>query len=119
MLRATPGIGGYNGAPKGLPHCAELDGCLRAKLDVPSGERHELCRGIHAEQNVVLQAAVHGISTRGSTIYCTTYPCSICAKLIINAEIREVVYANDYEDALAKTLFEEAGIVVRRFTGES
>ena len=106
---------GYNGAPKGLPHCIDIGRCLRQELNVPSGQRHELCRGLHAEQNCIIQAAVFGVSTRGATLYTTTYPCAICAKMIINAEIREVVYDADYEDALAKELFEQAGVKVRRF----
>jgi len=105
---------GYNGAPKGLPHCSEV-GCLREQLGVPSGERHELCRGVHAEQNAIVQAAVFGVSTRGATMYTTHFPCSICARLIINAEIKEIVYDSDYEDPVAKKLLEEAGITVRRF----
>ncbi|HDI42429.1 MAG TPA: cytidine deaminase [Candidatus Bathyarchaeota archaeon] len=104
---------GYNGAPKGLPHCA-VTGCLRQKLNVPPGERHELCRGLHAEQNALLQAAVFGVSTRGATLYCTTFPCTICAKMLINAEIKEVVYDSDYEDPLSKELLRQAGIKVRR-----
>lgn len=105
---------GYNGAPKGLPHCDEV-GCVREELGVPSGQRHELCRGLHAEQNAIIQAAVFGVSTKGATLYCTTFPCSICAKMIINAEIKEVVYDDDYEDELAKRLLAEAGVKVRRF----
>ncbi len=105
---------GYNGAPKGLPHCAEV-GCMREALKVPSGQRHELCRGLHAEQNAIIQAAVFGVSTRGATLYTTTYPCVICAKMIINAEIGEVVYDDDYEDDLAKRMLSEARIKVRRF----
>lgn len=81
-------------------------------MKIPSGERHELCRGVHAEQNVIIQAAVHGVSTKSATIYCSTYPCSICAKLIINAEISKVVYVDDYEDARAKKLFKNAKIKV-------
>lgn len=104
---------GYNGAPKGLPHCS-VTGCLREKLKVPPGERHELCRGLHAEQNALLQAAVFGVSTRGATLYCTTFPCVICAKMLINAEIKEVVYDDEYEDPLSKELLEQAGIKVRR-----
>jgi dCMP deaminase len=84
-------------------------------LKIPSGERHELCRGVHAEQNVIIQAAVHGTSTKSATIYCTTYPCSICAKLIINAEISKVIYADDYEDELAKKIFEDTKIEVKKF----
>ncbi|MEM4699741.1 MAG: cytidine/deoxycytidylate deaminase family protein [Candidatus Nezhaarchaeales archaeon] len=105
---------GYNGAPKGLPHCSEV-GCVREELKVPSGQRHELCRGLHAEQNAIIQAAVFGVSTRGATLYTTTYPCSICAKIIINAEVAEVVYDDDYEDELAKRMLEGAGVRVRRF----
>jgi dCMP deaminase len=109
---------GYNGAPKGLPHCAEV-GCMREALKVPSGQRHELCRGLHAEQNAIIQAAVFGVSTKGATLYTTTYPCSICAKMIINAEVAEVVYDDDYEDELAKELLGRAGVKVRRFRSSS
>ena len=105
---------GYNGAPKGLPHCAELGGCLREKLGVKSGERHELCRGLHAEQNAIIQAAYHGVSVKGAKIYCTTLPCSICTKMIINAGITEVVYIEEYEDKLAKELVEQSSLEIRR-----
>ncbi len=104
---------GYNGAPKGLPHCS-VTGCIRERLKIPSGERHELCRGLHAEQNAIIQAAVFGVSTKGATLYSTTFPCVICAKMIINAEIKEVVYDSDYEDKLSKEMLEEANIIVRR-----
>ena len=100
---------GYNGAPTGIVHC-EVAGCLREKLHVPSGERHELCRGLHAEQNVILQAALHGISVNGSTIYITNAPCSICAKMIINAGIKEVIYADSYPDRMAQDFLKEANI---------
>ncbi|MCX8205336.1 MAG: cytidine/deoxycytidylate deaminase family protein [Candidatus Nezhaarchaeota archaeon] len=105
---------GYNGAPKGLPHCSET-GCVREELKVPSGQRHELCRGLHAEQNAIIQAAVFGVSTRGATLYTTTYPCSICAKIIINAEVAEVVYDDEYEDELAKQMLKQAGVKIRKF----
>ena len=105
---------GYNGAPKGLPHCSEV-GCVREELKVPSGQRHELCRGLHAEQNAIIQAAVFGVSTRGATLYCTTFPCSICAKMIINAEIKEVVYDDEYEDELSRKMLLEAGVKVRKY----
>ena len=82
---------GYNGAPKGLPHCEELGGCLREKLEIPSGERHELCRALHAEQNAIIQAATLGQSIEGATIYITHQPCIICAKMIINAGISRIV----------------------------
>ena len=78
---------GYNGAPAGLPHCLDT-GCLREEMEIPSGERHELCRGLHAEQNVIIQAAYHGVSIKGGTLYCTNLPCSICAKMLINAGVQ-------------------------------
>lgn len=105
---------GYNGAPKGLPHCSEV-GCVREELKVPSGQRHELCRGLHAEQNAIIQAAVFGVSTKGAILYTTTFPCSICAKMIINAEIEEVVYDDEYEDELSKKMLSEAQVKLRRF----
>jgi len=100
---------GYNGAPTGLKHCAEV-GCLREKLKVPSGERHELCRGLHAEQNAIIQAAIHGVAIKGATLYCTHYPCSVCAKMLINAGIKKIFLAENYPDKLAKEIFKEAGI---------
>lgn len=99
---------GYNGTPKGLPHCAEV-GCLRQKLKVPSGQMHELCRGIHAEQNAVIQAAVNGVSIAGATLYCTHQPCVVCSKILINAGIKVIVYANPYPDKLAEEMLGEAG----------
>ncbi len=105
---------GYNGAPKGLKHCEEV-GCIRTKLNVPHGERHELCRGLHAEQNAIIQAALFGVSIKNSTIYSTHYPCSICAKMLINADIKEIVYDKDYEDDLAKQILSESNIKVRQF----
>lgn len=107
---------GYNGAPSGLPHCSEV-GCLREKNKIPSGERHELCRGAHAEANAIVQAALHGTSTEGSTMYSTHQPCSFCAKLIINAKIREVVYVFPYPDQLALDLLAEAGVKMRLYKG--
>lgn len=103
---------GYNGAPTGLAHCLDI-GCLREKLKIPSGERHELCHGLHAEQNVLLQAALHGISTKDSIIYITNQPCVICAKMLINAGIREIVIANGYPDKMAKKFLREAKIKIR------
>ena len=100
---------GYNGAPRGLAHCAELGGCLREKLGVPSGERHELCRALHAEQNAIIQAATLGHSIEGASIYITHQPCSICAKMIINAGIDKIVVKEGYPDELAVSLLEEAG----------
>ena len=104
---------GYNGAPSGLAHCFEI-GCIRQKLKIPSGQRHELCRGLHAEQNVILQAALYGVSTKGSTLYLTNQPCVICAKMLINAGIKEVVIAGGYPDELAKKFLKEARIKVRK-----
>jgi dCMP deaminase len=104
---------GYNGAPSGLAHCAE-SGCLREIHQIPSGERHELCRGLHAEQNAIIQAAFHGIRIQGSSLYCTTHPCVICAKMIINAGIREIRYESGYEDQLAREMLKEAGIPLRQ-----
>ncbi len=105
---------GYNGAPKNIRHCAEV-GCLRQQNNVPSGEKHELCRGVHAEQNAIIQAGLNGSSTRGAVLYCTNQPCSICAKLIINAEIRTVYISEPYPDKLAELLMEEAGIELIHF----
>lgn len=100
---------GYNGVPSGIRHCAEV-GCLRAKLNVPSGERHELCRGLHAEQNAIIQAATHGVSIIGCDLYCTNMPCSICAKMLINAQIRRIFYGEGYADPLGEEMLAEAGI---------
>lgn len=104
---------GYNGTPSGIKHCAEV-GCLRTRLNIPSGQRHELCNGLHAEQNVLLQAALYGISLRESSLYVTHQPCIICAKMIINAGITEVVIAGEYPDEMARRFLDEAGIKVRR-----
>lgn len=107
---------GYNGAPAGVRHCHET-GCLREKLNVPSGERHELCRGLHAEQNAIIQAALHGVSTQESGLYCTNLPCIICAKMLINAGIREVVMGDGYPDELTAEMLGEAGVALRRYEG--
>lgn len=100
---------GYNGVPTKITHCSEV-GCLREKLKVPSGERHELCRGLHAEQNAIIQAALHGVSIKDATIYTNTKPCSICTKMIINAGIKRIVYEVYYEDKLADELLSETEI---------
>jgi dCMP deaminase len=102
---------GYNGAPRGLPHCGEV-GCLRAEMQVPSGERHELCRGLHAEMNALLQAAEHGIRIEGADIYCTNQPCSLCAKMLINVGIRTIYTAGAYPDDLGARMLDEAGVRV-------
>jgi dCMP deaminase len=104
---------GYNGAPKGLPHCGEV-GCLRELLGVPSGERHEICRGSHAEINAIVQAASTGAPTSGATIYCTHEPCSFCTKAIINAGIRRIVFVRSYPDPLAVELRTQAALSVER-----
>ncbi|MDA8141540.1 MAG: cytidine/deoxycytidylate deaminase family protein [Desulfobacteraceae bacterium] len=106
---------GYNGAPSNVRHCAEV-GCLRQQLKVPSGERHELCRGIHAEQNAIIQAAYHGVSIKGGTLFCTTQPCSICAKMIINAGIVRIVYQDGYADPLAIEMLAEAGVELEKLS---
>lgn len=100
---------GYNGAPSNIRHCSEV-GCLREKLNVPSGQKHELCRGIHAEQNAIIQAAYHGVAIKGSTLFCTNLPCSICAKMIINAGIQSIYYQDGYADDMSREMIAEAGI---------
>jgi dCMP deaminase len=104
---------GYNGAPSGITHCSET-GCLRERLGIPSGERHELCRGLHAEQNAIIQAAFHGVSIRGADLYCTNLPCIICAKMLINAGVRRVVYLDGYADSLTEEMFREAALELVR-----
>jgi len=100
---------GYNGAPAGLPDCLSL-GCLRNELGIPSGTRHETCRAVHAEQNAVIQAALHGVSLEGATIYCTHTPCILCAKILTNAKIERYVSYGKYNDESFVPLFEQAGI---------
>lgn len=100
---------GYNGAPRNCSHCTDI-GCLRQKLNIPSGERHELCRALHAEQNAIAQAAEHGISVQGATIYVTAQPCSMCAKILINAGISHIIYQGEYPDKLSLELLNESGI---------
>ena len=100
---------GYNGVPSGVTHC-EVTGCLREKLSVPSGERHELCRGLHAEQNAIIQAAFHGVSIRDAVLYCTNLPCIICAKMLINAGVRRIVYLEGYADALTEEMLREVDV---------
>lgn len=104
---------GYNGAPSGLKHCIDI-GCIRQKLGIPSGQRHELCRGLHAEQNVLLQAALYGTSTKDSVLYITNQPCVICAKMLINAGIREIIIADGYPDEMSEKFLKEAKIKVKK-----
>jgi dCMP deaminase len=108
---------GYNGPPRGVKHCAELGGCHREQIGVPSGQRHELCRALHAEQNAIIQAALHGVETTGSTLYVTNFPCSLCAKMLINAGVVRIVYRGEYPDELAAELLAEAGVEVEKWDG--
>ncbi len=103
---------GYNGSPQHTAHCEDLGGCLREKLGIPSGQRHEICRAVHAEQNAIVQAAKHGVSIDGADLYCTHQPCSICAKLIINAGIKNVYYVDGYPDEFSMSFFEEVAVEV-------
>ena len=105
---------GYNGAPKGLHHCVDAGGCLRKLNKIESGTRQEICRAAHAEQNAIISAAVKGVSVKGGTLYTNTYPCSICTRMIINAEIKRIVYDSDYSDPLSKEMLDESGIKVLR-----
>lgn len=104
---------GYNGAPSGLRHCLEVS-CLREQMKIAPGERHELCRGLHAEQNAIIQAAYHGVSINGAHLYCTHLPCSICIKMLINAGISEVYYEDGYPDELSLSLIEESTILLKK-----
>lgn len=106
---------GYNGAPRGLPHCSET-GCLRDKMNIPSGERHELCRATHAEQNVICQAASFGIPLEGADLYCTTHPCLICTKMLINCGIKNIFYAEGYPDELSSQFLDSADIATTQIT---
>lgn len=104
---------GYNGSPSGLKHCLDI-GCLREQMGIPSGQRHELCRAIHAEQNAIIQAATSGVSIKGSILYSTTFPCILCAKMIINVDIKEIYISEGYPDDLSKQMLNEAEVVVHR-----
>ncbi len=108
---------GYNGTPTGIRHCLER-GCLRDELKIPSGQRHELCRGLHAEQNAIIQAAYHGVSIESGEIYCTNQPCIICAKMIINAGLKKIIVGNSYPDELATEILDEAGLKMVVLTPE-
>lgn len=105
---------GYNGAPKGLKHCLDI-GCDREKLNIPSGERHELCRAVHAEQNAIAQAACNGVSIKGATLYSTTRPCVLCAKLAINAGIKEIVYKGEYAFDMAMEILKEGNVDIKKY----
>jgi dCMP deaminase len=108
---------GYNGVPSGISHCADV-GCLRDQEQIPSGQRHELCRGLHAEQNAILQAAYHGVSIQGSVLFCTNFPCVICSKMLINAGIRQIFYLEGYPDPLSEKMLNEAGMELHRIEME-
>jgi dCMP deaminase len=106
---------GYNGPPTGAQHC-DVVGCIRIDMNIPSGERHELCRGLHAEQNAIIQAAVHGVSIKNSVIYSTTHPCVVCAKMIINAQMKEIIFSEGYPDELSELMLLESDIITRKVT---
>lgn len=108
---------GYNGAPQGLTHCSEV-GCLREKWGIPSGQRQEICRGLHAEQNAIIQGALHGVSIKNSLLYCTHQPCITCSKMIINAGIKKIIFQGDYPDPLAQQVLKEAGIKLIKYGEE-
>lgn len=108
---------GYNGAPRGIRHCVEV-GCMRDKLKIPSGTRHEICMAVHAEQNAIIQAAVHGASTEGSEIFITHAPCAVCAKILINAGIKRIIFKNNYPDEFARKLLKEAKVEVVYLNGD-
>ncbi|MGW8320550.1 MAG: deoxycytidylate deaminase [Thermodesulfobacteriota bacterium] len=108
---------GYNGVPSGISHCTDV-GCLRDEEQIPSGQRHELCRGLHAEQNAILQAAYHGVSIQGSVLFCTNFPCVICSKMLINAGIRQIFYLEGYPDPLSEKMLAEAGMDLHRIEME-
>ena len=108
---------GYNGAPAGIQSCKEKGECLRQKLGIASGTRHEICYAIHAEQNAIIQAAKIGVSVEGATLYCTHYPCTICTKMIINSGIKRIVFLYDYPDDFSGTLLSEAGVIVEQYKG--
>ena len=109
---------GYNGAPSRLEHCLDI-GCLRERQGIPSGERHELCRGLHAEQNAIIQAAYHGVSIRGAHLYCTNLPCIICAKMLINAGVRRIIYLEGYSDTLTREMLDEVGMELLKLADPS
>ncbi|OWP54137.1 MAG: cytidine deaminase [Cuniculiplasma sp. C_DKE] len=108
---------GYNGPPTGAQHC-DVVGCIRIDMDIPSGERHELCRGLHAEQNAIIQAAVNGVSIRDGVIYTTTFPCVVCAKMIVNARLKEIIYTEGYPDELSELMLLESDVKKRKLEME-
>ena len=109
---------GYNGVPSKIRHCDEVGGCIRDINNIESGKNHEICRGLHAEQNAIIQAALYGVSTEGSTLYCTHKPCIICTKMLINAKIKRIVCSDDYPDKLSLGMLKEAKIDVTILSNE-
>lgn len=109
---------GYNGAPSGTEHCLDI-GCIRIKENIPSGKNHEKCRAVHAEQNAIIQAAIHGVNIAGATLYCTHQPCILCAKMLINSKIVRVVYEHTYPDTDALNILKEAGVKVEALTSDT
>ncbi len=105
---------GYNGAPSKITHCLDI-GCIREKMGIPSGQRHELCRGLHAEQNAIMQAAYYGVAIEGATLYVTLQPCVLCAKMAINAGIKKIVFKGNYPDELSIEMLKEAGVKLIQF----
>ncbi len=108
---------GYNGTPSGVAHCLDV-GCLREQMGIPSGQRHELCRGLHAEQNVIIQGALHALCLAGSDIYCTTQPCLICSKMLINCRVQAIYFSQSYPDDLSETMCAEAGVRLEYLPGD-
>jgi len=111
-------VSGYNASPFGLKSCTELGGCMRQKDNIPSGTRQEYCRAVHAEQNAIIEAATKGIIITGGTLYVTTYPCSICARMIINCKLERIVYKGDYKDDTSHKMLSESGILIEKFEPE-
>jgi len=109
---------GYNGAPRGTEHCLEI-GCIRIKENIPSGKNHEKCRAVHAEQNAIIQAAIHGVGIAGATLYCTHQPCVLCAKMLINSGVERVVFEHSYPDTDALNILKEAGVKVETITSDT
>lgn len=109
---------GWNGSPSGSPHCEEIGGCLREELKIPSGQRHEICRAVHAEQNTILVSAMYGASTKDGILFSNNFPCVICSKMIVQAGIKEVVYSDEYGDAEsyreARIILKQGGVKIRK-----
>ncbi len=109
---------GYNGPPPGIEHCAELGGCMRKQLNIPSGEQQERCRAVHSEENIIIQAAIHGISLKGAVIYCTNQPCSMCARKLVSIGLNKLIYTGAYPDQAATDLFEAVAVPEKRTIGK-